>query len=74
MMESARFDSQYDYQTESYDFRPYMSMDTDNQKSEMKGFKYNSSIVDDKSVENSNVYNQSALKNDSKEHVLIDHS
>lgn len=51
MDKSSLYDSDYEYQTESYDFRPYMSMDSENQRSDMKGFKYNSSIMDEASVD-----------------------
>jgi len=40
---SEEYPSEYEYQTESYDFRPYESMDTANNKA---GFKYNMSIND----------------------------
>ena len=34
MMTASSYESQYEYPTESYDFRPYQSLDTDNIKSE----------------------------------------
>ena len=43
---STEYESEYQYQTESYDFRPYQSLDTDNGRSEARGFKYNQSIHD----------------------------
>lgn len=34
----------YEYETESYDFRPYQSADEDNAAGVERGFNYNSSI------------------------------
>ena len=41
MARSTEYDSEYQYQTESYDFRPYQSLDTEHGRSEARGFQYN---------------------------------
>lgn len=45
-MSSSAYDSiEYEYETtDSYDYRPYLSYDTENQQSDLKGFKYNHSF------------------------------
>lgn len=39
-------ESEYQFLSESYDFRPYQSMDTQNHPQELIGFKYNQSLID----------------------------
>ena len=44
---SDSYASDYEYVTESYDFKPYQSLDTLNARSEQRGFRYNESIGND---------------------------
>jgi hypothetical protein len=56
MARSTDYDSEYQYQTESYDFRPYQSLDTEHGRSEARGFQYNQSIGDHTSHKDDDTY------------------
>lgn len=60
---SSDYDYEYQYQTESYDFGPYQSYNSEGDRSLKRGFCYNKSIASSKCDFNDNDDNFSEISN-----------
>jgi hypothetical protein len=55
------YEYEYIYQTESYDFRPYQSHDTETGRSDARGFTYNKSIKSEEDDDTNSQFNSESV-------------